>query len=65
MDALNQLYHYLEQGGAVMIPLVICSCVMWALIVERMIYFYRLEKRGYPFSQPSSYSKTGKGTPIL
>jgi biopolymer transport protein ExbB len=40
MELLHNSYEYLLQGGKVMIPLSICSLVMWVLILER-IYTYR------------------------
>lgn len=39
----NGLYNYLQQGGWIMIPLVISSVVMWALIVERLQTFRDLK----------------------
>ena len=64
-DVLSRLYYYLNQGGVVMIPLFICSCVMWALIVERMIYFYRLEKRDIAFHRLLPLLKQGQIPPSL
>jgi biopolymer transport protein ExbB len=40
MELLHNSYEYLLQGGKVMIPLSLCSLVMWALIIER-IYTFR------------------------
>ena len=59
MDAARQIYHYLSQGGVVMIPLMVCSCIMWTLILERMIYFYRLEKRDLAFHRMLQALKKG------
>lgn len=28
-----------------MLPLIICSCVMWTLILDRLIFFFRLERK--------------------
>ena len=39
---------YLQQGGLVMIPLIICSTLMWTLILDRLIFFARLERRDLP-----------------
>ncbi|WP_321494030.1 MotA/TolQ/ExbB proton channel family protein [uncultured Desulfobacter sp.] len=36
---------YLSQGGTVMIPLILCSFAMWTLILERMLFFSRLERK--------------------
>ena len=37
--ALWDIAEYLRQGGWIMIPLVVCSVVMWALIIERLRVF--------------------------
>ena len=39
---LQQIAVYLEQGGWIMIPLVVVSVVMWTLIVHRMRAFAKL-----------------------
>ena len=59
MDVVRQIYHYLSQGGIVMIPLMVCSCIMWTLILERMIYFYRLERRDVSFHRMLQALKKG------
>lgn len=41
MELLRNSFEYLEQGGWMMIPLSICSLVMWMMIFER-IWFYRV-----------------------
>jgi biopolymer transport protein ExbB len=33
---------YLEQGGWIMIPLILCSLAMWTLILDRVFTFHRL-----------------------
>lgn len=45
MGLLWQIVEYIRQGGWVMLPLGICSLVLWALIAERL-YAYRLLRRG-------------------
>ncbi|MFK5951875.1 MAG: MotA/TolQ/ExbB proton channel family protein [Desulfobacterium sp.] len=45
MDFIHDLYRYLSQGGLVMIPLILCSLTMWTLILDRMFYFYAIERR--------------------
>lgn len=39
MEVLQDSYDYLLGGGWVMIPLLLCSLVMWALIAERLQTF--------------------------
>lgn len=41
----DNVFFYLSQGGAVMVPLGLCSLVMWALILDRVFFFSRLERR--------------------
>ncbi len=36
---------YLAQGGVIMIPLILCSFVMWVLIIDRIFFFARMEKQ--------------------
>jgi biopolymer transport protein ExbB len=36
---------YLEDGGPVMLPLVLVSLVMWVLIVDRLLFFRRLHHK--------------------
>jgi len=44
-DLAEDIFAYLSQGGAVMIPLIACSLVMWTLILDRVLFFLGLEKR--------------------
>ena len=44
-DLIGDIYAYLSQGGAVMIPLMACSFVMWTLILDRLLFFTRLERK--------------------
>ena len=44
MDFIANAYEYLHPGGPVMIPLILVSIWMWALIVERVLYFRRIDK---------------------
>lgn len=48
MEILNNMYHYLSQGGMIMFPLILCSWTMWTLILDRMMYFRALEKKDIP-----------------
>ena len=49
MNALNNLtgdiFTYLSQGGLVMVPLILCSFIMWTLILDRVLFFSRLERK--------------------
>ena len=44
MDLIANAYEYLLPGGPVMIPLILTSLWMWALIVERLFYFRQIAK---------------------
>lgn len=41
----GEIFAYLSQGGAVMIPLMACAFVMWTLILDRVLFFSRLERK--------------------
>jgi biopolymer transport protein ExbB len=51
LPALWQIEEYLKQGGWVMIPLAICSLVMWTLILERLHAFRGLTGRDIEIRQ--------------
>jgi len=44
MEIIARAYEYLRPGGPVMIPLILTSLWMWALIVERVVYFRQMER---------------------
>ena len=44
MDIIANAYEYLRPGGPVMIPLILVSFWMWALIIERILYFRRMDR---------------------
>lgn len=44
-DLAGDIFAYLSQGGAVMIPLMACAFVMWTLILDRVLFFSRLERK--------------------
>ena len=44
MNLIVNAYEYLRPGGPVMIPLILTSLWMWALIVERALYFRHIDK---------------------
>lgn len=47
--ALSDLYFqaedYLLGGGLVIVPIVLISCVMWTLIINRVLFFRRLQRK--------------------
>ena len=44
-DVASDTLAYLGQGGTVMVPLILCSFVMWMLILDRVFFFFRLEQK--------------------
>ena len=44
-EAVYRLRDYLDAGGPVMLPLVLDSLVLWALIVDRFYFFRRLNRK--------------------
>jgi biopolymer transport protein ExbB len=45
MSLLGDTLDYLCQGGWIMLPIVLCSVVMWTMIVERLLFFVGLSGR--------------------
>ncbi|USD38320.1 MULTISPECIES: MotA/TolQ/ExbB proton channel family protein [Ferrimonas] len=43
-EVLVGLYDYVSTGGTVMIPIMLCSMLLWCLSLERLFAFYRLEQ---------------------
>ncbi len=51
MYFIADAYEYLRPGGVVMIPLILTSLCMWALIVDRIIYFRRIDRNDVDLKQ--------------
>lgn len=51
MDLLADAYEYLRPGGLVMIPIILTSLWMWALIIERLFFFRRMSKEDVNLKQ--------------
>jgi len=51
MDLVADAYEYLRPGGPVMIPIILTSVWMWVLIVERALYFRRIDKNDVNLKQ--------------
>jgi biopolymer transport protein ExbB len=51
MDLIANTYEYLCPGGPVIIPIILTSSFMWLLIVERIIYFRRMNKNDVDLNQ--------------
>ena len=50
MEILYNALAYLRQGGPVMVPIVLLSTLIWGLIIERVLFFRRMERAeaGWP-----------------
>lgn len=59
-SAWRQLTTYIADGGVVMIPLMIVSLTMWALIANRVLFFRRLHRKNMPAKAAWEYIRTGK-----
>lgn len=44
MELMYDALAYFQQGGPIMVPMVMLSVVIWGLILERLVFFHRLEK---------------------
>jgi biopolymer transport protein ExbB len=44
MDIIVNTIEYFSPGGIVMIPIILTSLIMWALIIERLLYFRKAEQ---------------------
>lgn len=51
MDFIAKIYEYLCPGGPVIIPIILTSSFMWFLIIERIIYFRRMNKDDVDLNQ--------------
>jgi biopolymer transport protein ExbB len=44
MELIYNAVAYFQQGGPIMAPIVLLSVLIWGLILERLVFFHRLEK---------------------
>lgn len=44
MELIYDATAYFQQGGPIMVPIVMLSVLIWGLIIERLVFFHRLEK---------------------
>jgi len=59
-----QIRDYLDAGGVVMIPLLSVSLLMWALIINRAIFFRRLHRRNMPRERAGHFVRTAAPPPF-
>ncbi|WP_300675442.1 MotA/TolQ/ExbB proton channel family protein, partial [Desulfoluna sp.] len=43
-DLITAIIGYIGSGGAIMLPIILCSFLLWVLIFERFLVFRRAEK---------------------
>jgi biopolymer transport protein ExbB len=60
-DSLYESFLYLQQGGWVMVPLILSSLVMWALILERFYRFRLMTNHDIPVEDAI---KAVQGAPV-
>jgi biopolymer transport protein ExbB len=59
MDIALQIIEYFRSGGVVMFPILIISLWMWGLIIERLIYFRRIERGDMTLDQAAEAVRGG------
>ena len=73
MNIITNAYEYLCPGGIIMIPLIFCSLLMWALIFDRVRDFRKMDKNDIGLQEvvqmlkgkPVPYSVNGLRTEIV
>jgi len=60
VDPFLHALEYLRQGGGVMLPLFVCSLLMWTLIGERLLYFHGLTTRDVPIQEAIELTQRGE-----
>ena len=59
-DHIYRIMDYIAAGGIVMVPLVIMSVLMWALIINRIFFFRRLYRKSMSRKKASEYVRRGE-----
>jgi biopolymer transport protein ExbB len=59
-DQYYVLQAYLVAGGLVMLPLLIISIIMWILIINRMFFFRRLNRKNMSRERAGRYIQEGQ-----
>jgi biopolymer transport protein ExbB len=58
-EAIIETFEYFQQGGWIMIPLTLTSIFMWALILERMYNFRKMQQSDITIHEAISAVKDG------
>ncbi len=59
IESIIETFEYFQQGGWIMVPLVLASLVMWALILERFYSFRNMQRSDISIHQAIKAVKTG------
>jgi biopolymer transport protein ExbB len=59
-DHYYAILAYLSAGGMVMVPLLVISIVMWILIINRMFFFRRLNRKNMTREKAAQYIREGQ-----
>lgn len=59
-DQYYVLQAYLVAGGVVMLPLLVISIIMWILIINRMFFFRRLNRKNMSRERAGRYIQEGQ-----
>ena len=66
MDSLfTAVIDYIGNGGAVMLPIIACSIILWAMIFERLIAFHRVEKNDLDLGTALEWVRAQESGPDL
>lgn len=60
IDQYYAVQGYLAAGGMVMIPLLAVSVIMWILIINRMFFFRRLNRKNMTRERAAKYVRDGQ-----
>jgi biopolymer transport protein ExbB len=60
LDQFYLLQAYLVAGGVVMFPLLVISIIMWILIINRMFFFRRLNRKNMSRERAGQYIQEGQ-----
>jgi len=64
-DLLTAIFGYIDSGGTVMVPIILCSLVLWGLIFERLIAYRRVEKHDLDLGAALAMVRKGEAGPEL
>lgn len=63
MDYLLNAYDYFRPGGPIMVLLVVISLWMWALVFERLVYFWTMNRKDVDLNQAVTLLQRGRTIP--